>query len=56
MTGLGEALGAELLERGVRLAEAGEPHARENRGCLRELDLTVVHDLQEVPPRVAQVE
>src|SRR5688500_19635997 len=47
---LGQASATELLERRLRFLEPAEPHPLEHPGRLRELDLAVVDDLEEVPP------
>src|SRR5215469_17410247 len=55
-TGLvGESLGAQLLERLLGLAEL-EAHSVEDSIRLRELDLVVLHDLNAIAARVANVE
>jgi hypothetical protein len=48
-------LRAQLVERLLGLREV-EIHPLEDPICLRELDLVVLHDLDEVPARVAEVE
>jgi len=52
---VGEVLGPQLGERLRRLPEL-EIHTGENPVGLRELDLVVLHDLDDVPTRIAEVE
>ena len=52
---VGEALGAQLVEGLLRLPEL-EAHTGEDAIRLRELDLVVLHDLNSVPARIANVE
>src|SRR5437762_5585529 len=51
-----DALLAQLAERGGSLAQAVEPHRVQDLGRLHELDIAVLDDLDQVAPRVAEVE
>src|SRR5262249_6333866 len=54
--GLGQTFLAELCEGLLGLRELREAHPAQDLGRLRELDVAVVNDLDEVAPRVEEVE
>ena len=51
-----EVLRSELVERLLRLSEIGEAHALEDPRLLRELDLRVLNDFDDVAPWIPEVE
>ena len=53
---LADTLRAKLCERRLRLLEAVQPHRGEDLRRLRELDLAIVDDLEQVAPGVVDVQ